>query len=239
MRLKKKKKGLPPRIADVPSIFADDPLSLLTLPNYPRLLTYLAPTWVPFPPQSPKVHPQTLDANPRATLHIEDYREHQILSNAAPLAHHHYVLFSGFVNTLAVLKPDDLEAQIPVGNQPPTTLFNTASSFSSPPIHPFLSLPQCSSNPQFKPSHGQSPTLNPQQRRHPHSNPNPPGNPSSFHLSPLLFPRRRLHYRNELTSHPSPSSPSPPYSLNANRAHQTSLPKAGLEDTCISDYSAI
>ena len=148
-----------------------------------RLLTYHAPTWIPFPPQSPGIHPQSLDTNPRATLHIDDYQEHQILSNAAPLAHHQYVHFSSFFNTLAVLKPDDLGAQIPVGNQPATTFTNAASFFSPPPIHPSLSLPQRSSNPQFKPSHGQSPTLNSQQRPHPHSNPNPPR--ESLFLPPL------------------------------------------------------
>ena len=36
MRHKKKKKGLLPRVADIPSMFADDPLPLLTLPSYTR-----------------------------------------------------------------------------------------------------------------------------------------------------------------------------------------------------------
>lgn len=53
----------------------------------------------------------------QATLYIEDYQQHQNPSNIAALAHHEYVPLSSFVNTLAILEPDDLEAQIPIGNQ--------------------------------------------------------------------------------------------------------------------------
>ena len=148
-----------------------------------RLLTYHAPTWIPFPPQSLEINSWTLDANPSATLDIEDYQIHQSLSNAAALDHHQYISFSGFVNTLAVLKPDDLEAQIPIGNQPATTFLNGASSFPSPPIHPSLSLPQRSSKPQRKPPNGQSPTLNDQQRPRPDSNQTHPQHPSFPRLS--------------------------------------------------------